>query len=256
MKHYLQSKFFKLLLLAIAFTLSYIEQLPAINHYFEGDTLYVWAEGGLIIRDTNSISGKRIAVIPYGDKIEVLGSTLYSLPSDSIKFIEPWQDAFQQQYTGYYLKGRWVRIKFQGIYGYVFDGYLSHFPAPHRGEYGYYEHLTLYLERVFGELNQHYQTGKEYELKEKYYGQGVSFKNIGTKTAYVKIVFPNLSIQEVLVFIKNSKMASENDQPMLIESHKTPFSETLKFKYYENGDGFLYLHEVGNTVILESISWC
>lgn len=149
-----------------------------------------------------------------------IGVNVAPLSSDSVKFIEPWQDSYKQKYTGYYLKGRWVRIKFQGVYGFVFDGYLSHFPAPKRDELQGHEYLPEYLERVFGLIDQYTRSGDNYVIREKYYGQGISFKNIGTQNAYIKYVFPNLSIQEVLIFIKNSNMASDEDRPMLLEVRK------------------------------------
>lgn len=244
------------MLLVFILNFSYSEKLLAIDQYLEGDTLYVWAEGGLMIRDTNSITGKKISAIPYGEKVEVLESILHPNRADSIKFIEPWEDAYEQQYIGYYLKGRWVKIKFQGVYGFVFDGYLSHFPAPRSGESQLHENLPAYLERVFGVNDQYTRSGENYVIRDVYYGQGITLKNIGVKDSYTKYVFPNLSIQEVLIFIKNSRMAREKDRPMLLEVRKTKDSQTLEFKYYENGDGFLYLHEIGNTVILDSISSC
>lgn len=233
-----------------------IEKAPAINSYMEGDTLHVWADGGLTIRETNAVSGKKITIIPYGEKVVVLETMLYPEPSDSVSFFESWKDADGQQYIGYLLKGRWVKIKYKGIYGFVFDGYLSHFPAPQSyGEKGY-ENLTAYLERVFGIKDQQSRSGDEYVMKEVYYGKGITSKSLGTKTANVKYIFPNFSIQEALILIKNSKMARKEGRPMLLEMRKTKDSQTFEFKDEDNGNGFLYLYEIGSTVIIETTASC
>lgn len=77
----------------------------------EAETLNVMAFSGLKIRTAPNIHGEVLKVIPFGQVIQVLER---SGPSQTIERIE----------------GQWIKIKYQGTEGFVFDGFLSNLPLP------------------------------------------------------------------------------------------------------------------------------
>ena len=81
-------------------------QFVAVKHY------YVLAPSGLNIRETASTSSKKIARLPYGAKVNYLGSVQ------------------SQMIIVDNIRGGMARVSYQGKEGYVFEGYLSKFVAP------------------------------------------------------------------------------------------------------------------------------
>ena len=76
------------------------------------------AINGLTLRNSPSVKGDKISVIPYGSKLTLLKH------SGNIETI-----------GGFH--GEWVQVKFQEATGYVFDAYISGYPAPQLRKQGY-----------------------------------------------------------------------------------------------------------------------
>ena len=72
---------------------------------------HVFAPSGLKLRSRLHRRAKRLAIIPYGAKLEV-------------------QKISEQPFQSDWVKGNWAYVKYDTLEGYVFDGYLSTFPAP------------------------------------------------------------------------------------------------------------------------------
>lgn len=100
----------KLLFLLLAATL-FSPDICAVGAYYKGDTLNVFALSGLRLRGARG--GAIVAVIPYGSKIAMLEGQ----PADRRDTVEN-------------IPGHWAKTVWQGIEGYVFDGFLSILPAP------------------------------------------------------------------------------------------------------------------------------
>lgn len=91
--------------------------LPAAGSYGIGDTLYIWAFNGLALRDGPSLKNARVTTIPYGAFAVVLPQN--SKKKDNLR-----------EFGGFILHGSWVKIQYaDSLEGFVFDGYLSKFPA-------------------------------------------------------------------------------------------------------------------------------
>ena len=236
-----------------------LNELFAINTYFKGDTLVVWAEGGLSIRDTNSMSGHRIDVIPYGEKVIVKSMKVFKNNEEKIKITTAFQEG-EVEYLGLSLNGRWVKVIYGDIEGFVFDGYLSKYSAPLLRANGYSESLQEYILREFGLLSQKDASGSGGDniVREKYYGRGVSFFNLGTKTAYVRYILPGFSQEEIVLFMKNSRMTNRNGAPRLYENKfiKDEDIRILKFIYDEDGDGQITIRILSGMVIVETEASC
>lgn len=80
-------------------------------YYKKGDILNVLALSGLNLREEPSVGSKSIVKVNCGESVEVL-----ELPS--VKF------TFEK------INGYWLKVKYREKEGYIFDGYLSKYPAP------------------------------------------------------------------------------------------------------------------------------
>ncbi len=116
-------------------------QIPAfcIDTYKSGDTLYVWARHGLSLRTAASAGAPRQVIIPYGSKVVVL---------DSLR-VKPFQ---LKEYPGVALRGHWSKVRFGTTEGFVFDAYLSRYPARRilDSKHQELEDFTVYAAREFG----------------------------------------------------------------------------------------------------------
>ena len=207
-----------------------------INSYFAGDTLTVWAEGGLFLRDTNSINGHKLGLIPYGHTLKILETKTFRYKEDSILYFNARQDEYGRLYEEYYLKGHWVKVIYNSKTGYVFDGYLSHFSAPKILVYNEQEDLIHYIERVFGLISSHKKESdtKDITIVSKYFHKGISvcytiFEPKGGKARYV---LPEFSLEEIMIFYKNGKGINyENGGYMLRADQGSGQIRTLKLGY-------------------------
>jgi hypothetical protein len=95
--------------------------LHAIDFYSPGDTLYVWAEGGLRMRTAPGLKADKICTIPDGAALVAMENWYNLVDSFSITIFEPNGDQ-----PGFDLEGFWVQVRYKDQIGYVFDGYLSH----------------------------------------------------------------------------------------------------------------------------------
>lgn len=81
--------------------------------YYEiGDTLTVVAKSGLHLRDSSSSTSLKLGIVPFGGKVIAQG------------FYE----------GGYYefgnRTGRWLKVKYKGLTGYVFSGFVTTLKIP------------------------------------------------------------------------------------------------------------------------------
>jgi len=81
------------------------------SNFDKGQVLNVMAPSGLRMR-TAPQNGKTIKIIPYGAAITVI---------EEDQIIEEKID---------WITGNWIKVQHEGDVGYVFDGFLSDFPAP------------------------------------------------------------------------------------------------------------------------------
>jgi hypothetical protein len=90
----------------------------AIENYKVGDSLTVFINSGLKLREKPSAKSLAIATIPIGKKVFIKKQLLREYKhQDSLASIR-------------LIKGYWVKVDYNGQAGYVFDGYLSSLPYP------------------------------------------------------------------------------------------------------------------------------
>ncbi|MBU44249.1 MAG: hypothetical protein CMN76_13595 [Spirochaetaceae bacterium] len=91
------------LMAALIVTIAACETEPEAK---EGITMYAAAKSGLIIRSEATTDSAKLGLIPYGSSLTVLEQT-----GDTLTILGR--------------QGRWSKVEFQGITGWVFGGFLS-----------------------------------------------------------------------------------------------------------------------------------
>ncbi len=88
------------------------------SRFKEGETLNVWAQSGLNMRDKPDAKATKITTIPYGAKVVVQPNIGVKIPFEV------------EEFKGFIVKGYWLLVKYGDTEGFVFDGFLSRLPAP------------------------------------------------------------------------------------------------------------------------------
>lgn len=97
----------------------------SISNYNAGDTLYVWAPKGIMLREEKSDYSNKILAIKYGEKVIVQESReIFDIPVSSILEIDLDKNNRIDE-IDFCLTGLWVKIRYGNSIGYVFDGFLS-----------------------------------------------------------------------------------------------------------------------------------
>ncbi|MDH3651689.1 MAG: SH3 domain-containing protein, partial [Saprospiraceae bacterium] len=85
------------------------------NPWTEGQYLNVYANSGLKLRTEPNRHAEVLDIVRYGDQVKLLNSFSFNEEmSDRIDWID----------------GHWVLVEYDGLAGYLFDGYLSALPFP------------------------------------------------------------------------------------------------------------------------------
>ena len=85
------------------------------KNYGPGDTLRVFTVGGLKLRESGSQNAKVLATMRLGEPVIILDTVSLS-------------KSVNQKIEGF--SGSWIRVKYDSLEGYAFDGFLSALPVP------------------------------------------------------------------------------------------------------------------------------
>lgn len=173
-----------------------INQAKAIRNYNEGDTLYVLAQSGLVLRNAPDFKSEKISLLAFGTAVISKWGKNKSDPEVAVEAIPPCTYK-GQNYEGYKIPGKWVQVSVNGKTGYVFDGYLSKCPSANSHD----RNIDEYLTRVFGIASHLRDMGKSIytaNLDCNFYKNGASRQTRGvgdglTETTYI---LPEISLEE------------------------------------------------------------
>lgn len=204
-----------LLFLALCICCSNIK---AINQYMVGDTLYVWALSGLVLRKAGKPDAEKILAVPYGSAV-VAQEMQLSNPFEHWVLLQERQLHTNQitVWPEVRLYGGWLKVQFGKQEGYVFDGYLSRLPAMQvtykkftpapGGKLPEPEPISDYLKRHFrivDTLNSVFGVEPEpyFYTQRTVYESGILIENRhfekGLETSWV---FPDLSLEEAYLLL-------------------------------------------------------
>lgn len=104
-------KFFAIGLMVIFYVQMWASNGPT---FIEGTQLYVVANSGLTLRMDADLKSESLGVVEFGSSVTVLNQP------DSLMKIEKLN----------WVEGKWIFVEYDGVEGYMFDGYLSDLPMP------------------------------------------------------------------------------------------------------------------------------
>ena len=101
---------------AIALMVVFYIQIWATNDqgFVEGTQLYVMANSGLTLREAPNKDAEVLEVVDFGSVVHVLNQP----------------DSVQSYEMINWVEGQWLFVEYDGVTGYMFDGYLSDLPLP------------------------------------------------------------------------------------------------------------------------------
>lgn len=181
----------------------------AIREYVAGDTLYVWAASGLSLRSEAGLNAAKIASIPYGTPLVALSDKYTDAADETRVEAVPGYTTDGQASPAVWLSGRFVRVRFQGKTGYVFDGYLSKLPPLHvvLGKYRdgtteqLFEDFDTYAQRTFGVLTAFRDSASFSQVFRN--GATLICSFPGEEENNVVSTLPNISWQEAFLLFNN-----------------------------------------------------
>ncbi|NNK90356.1 MAG: SH3 domain-containing protein [Saprospiraceae bacterium] len=71
----------------------------------------VYALSGLSLRAIPTLEGQMLKVIPFGENVQIIEKT-------------------NKSQTIEWMSGHWIKVRYQGLEGYIFDGFTSDLPFP------------------------------------------------------------------------------------------------------------------------------
>ena len=204
------------------------------------EVMTVFAPSGLSLRSEPSKSSEIIDIVPFGEDVIVMPGQLTN-KQDRIDWID----------------GAWIFVEYDGIMGYIFDGYLSSFPKPAKTQdltdrsHDYLKTLNQYFDQHFtlkSVIDSSFTTFK-YTLSNDI---KITRKNHDTYWAY-EIEIPDKKIHEILNLIRSlnsdRKGRSIFEQSLLFIPDQTGRITEIK----ANMDSLLTIQEKKNGhVIIEA----
>lgn len=131
-------------LISLSLTFLYTSNLSAhSNDYKIGDTLFVWADNGILVRKQPDINSESIKKLNYGERIVIQEIDERNFEYKIMESVTHQKEVF----PGITVAGNFMKISFSGTVGYIYGGFLSRLKPINQGE-----GLEVYFARVFGQL--------------------------------------------------------------------------------------------------------
>lgn len=227
----------------------------AINQYYTGDTLYVWAKSGLNFRLKPELKAKKVATIPYGTPLIALRNSNSCMNAKSVRVVRSMIVHYEKM-PSLHLEGRWLEVTYNKQKGYVFDGFLSRLPTLILDDENAaaIESFNDYAKRVFGLLKEETRKNQDNEFGPvtSTYHSNVIHKNYGY---YENIVLGSSSMNEAYLLFNvlfdfeqlSNDSESEMDQHCRIIEKK---EQVWLFSFDEFGSQ-ARITQVGDWVIIQ-----
>jgi hypothetical protein len=188
-------KIFVFIMLCVLFS----SNASAFERYKAGDTLYVWATGGVNVR--SKPDGEIISKLSYGTPVIARQSDQGK--SSEMEIISP-RTINNISHPGVNIYGEYVEVSFKNSSGYIFDGYLSKFPPfLCKDNLTNCEGFRQYFSRVFGpEKELKNVQGPEGNFVRLIYNTGITYDLTASGGwGGELIIIPDMSITEAFLFV-------------------------------------------------------
>jgi hypothetical protein len=214
--------------------------LFAIDNYKNGDTVYVWAFSGLTLRQYPGLNAPKLKTIPYSTALVAIGEKFNDQDNDITVEAVPSFKGAEGICPAILISGRFVGVVFGRDTGYVFDGYLSKFPAfryvtdklmrgkPRFEDVGEWAKRNFSLASAFTEA---YDGAGSHS--KSVYRNGIVEEGWTSKSGMQRTILPNLSFEESFM-IFNFMSSFEWDIRHPSDNPKDPL-----WSFSQKGDPFL-----------------
>lgn len=221
--------------------------VSAIDYYQPGDTLWVWAQNGLNIREQPDAQAKILGKIPFGGQVITTEQQDVALPY-SIEVIKK-----QEGGQSLELKGYWAKIKYKNLTGYVFDAYLSKLPT-----------MTGHIYDVKTTEDFHVLALKKHSKILKQIGNN-KFEN---DAKFVRYIFDNGSVIEISASSGSWRKEMLFPGGLSLAEGYLIYAQTIKFDtdvlikkdtdslIFEIGDGTLTIKKAGSFLVISEEHGC
>lgn len=177
--------------------------------------LYVWAKSGLYLRGQPSKEGTKITKINFGEQVEILNEDYVSysyeepfLPSinyNGYEFNNYGSEEVVKNSIELNFSGKWILVKYKDYKGFIFDGYLSKFPAFKKLKNGSFENINSYLKYNFSISDSITKIDSISLTTENYvfYKTGILqySSDLSQKGFESQLVFTNMTFNEAILFV-------------------------------------------------------
>jgi hypothetical protein len=232
------------------------------SRLFSRDTLYAWADGGLNMRMSGSISAEIIGSIPYGRSMLFIeydssGST------EQVQFYKADKkddivNGVEIKCLDYFQRGWWIKVQFDKMVGYVFSGYTSRY-VPIKNDFWIpnwiNENVKLILE------NEVYDQNSDGIDKFQYFDHGISVLARLTNSGHWTYIIPNMTLEEAMLLTRkqieaNMKDVLPNRKGCINEMIGDQESGTVTYKITNNANWAMAITWTYNAVIISESFWC
>ncbi|MEY3242458.1 MAG: hypothetical protein RIR11_3897 [Bacteroidota bacterium] len=228
----------------------------AIDYYSPGDSLWVWAKGGLNIRATPNDTAKIIGRVTNSSLVVVLEGQDKDYPYsiEVIKRSAKTGDSEKGYHPNFKLNGYWAKINHNGIVGYVFDGYLSKLPTfighqnDEQREDDFHVLALKKRNKLLKQIGQNKYDQQDYKFVRYIFGNGSIIDITGESGSWRKeMLFPDdLSLIEgYLIYAHTMKMETD-----------TLLEKGDDYLVFEVEMGVLTIKKVGSFLILYESHSC
>ena len=227
-----------------------------IDYYRPGDTLWIWAKSGLNLRDAPNLHGTIIGKLPNGSRVVTL--EYCSGDSDLVVSEKPECSSEEIVERNFRIAGRYVKVRWGNVTGYLFDGYLSKLPTivknknlDYRGTYEepfYVEEFKKHFALLSVETYQDPMdpTDEAYHHKKYLFEKGVMLNYYYGKGFEFEIILPlGISLEEAFLFYLHVHAASED---CIVDQTDSSIS-------IERSSGHLTISKVGSVIVMNEVEY-
>lgn len=227
-----------------------------------GDTLYVWADSGLNIRVSGSQVAEILGVIPFGNAIMFVeydnSGRIEEVPFYHHSTEVPVINGIDFKCLAYSQKGRWIKIKYDSLVGFVFNGYTSRF-KPIQGETSILRLVEHNIDLI--SATEHYDEKQDCSSKYMYFNKGISVTGNLCKSGNWTYVFPNMTLEEAILFTRKNieyqfKYILPEDDVCLYETILDTESNVVSVKFTNNTNWFMQITYTSDAIIISESVWC
>jgi hypothetical protein len=228
----------------------------AQKEFYKGHNYYVWAYKGLNLRETAEIDSKVLTVIPYGAIVTI--DSLVDMKDMEVEIINSivisdrrtTNCGLKEKTPNCVIKGKMVKVVFNGLAGFVFNGFLSELEP-------IYENHNIFnlgnaFETNYGVLAKLDKSAKEdYDCNSQiiYKNGFVAYHNCGIGWWQRTFVIKDISFQEGLLvfanFIKKNNSGSIDYKWFIIKKEDYFISFSEESEMYDAS-----LEQLGNLMVI------